>query len=720
MNLLCSRALCWVALVAATPSAADVDATTDTAALIRRGEQALAEGRVEASLDDLRRALAQAEQAGAQRLMSAAAGAMGASLARQGNVAEARRHLELAIASSASCLCEDIAALSHNNLGNLLSGTGDDAAALDQYQASLRLARKHGNAHLVTQTLLNSARIAYGIGELGEARRFMDEAEKSLDALAGDTDKGQLLLALGRLRQRDIPDGADATRARLAAHRLFTEALRIAGNGADDRMQSLSFGYLAELYADEGRRAEELRLLRDALLAAQRAHAADLEYRWHWRIGRRLRGDGDIDGSVAAYRAAVKALQSVAPDLLSASGAFRSQVKPIFYELVELLLEKSETSPGETQVDLLYDARTVMEGFKAAELQDYFEDDCLPDVEPHANRLEELAPRTAVLYPILFADRIELLLSTDSGIRRATTRVSAEALGREVDRFRSGLQKLGGLDYLGPAKQLYDWLIRPLSPLLEAARVDTIVIVPDGVLRTIPLSALHDGEGLLIRRYAVATTPGLGLTDVRPFREQRGAALVAGLSEAVQGFPALPEVPEELDAIEALFPGKRLQDAQFVVGNLRRELAAKPFSLVHVATHARFEREARNSFLLTYDEKLNLSRLEELLATTRGRTEGVELLSLSACETAIGDERAALGLAGVAVKAGASSAVATLWRVSDEASALLLPEFYRLLGDPSVPSKAHALRRAQMNLMKEWRFRHPGFWAPFLLIGNWL
>jgi hypothetical protein len=180
----------------------------------------------------------------------------------------------------------------------------------------------------------------------------------------------------------------------------------------------------------------------------------------------------------------------------------------------------------------------------------------------------------------------------------------------------------------------------------------------------------------------VVTTPGLSLTDVRPFRERRGAALVAGLSEAVQGFPALPDVPEELDAITALFPGKRLQDGQFVADNLRRELAAEPYSLVHVATHARFEREARDSFLLTYDKRMSLSELEALLATTRGRAESVELLSLSACETAVGDDRAALGLAGVAVKAGARSAVATLWRVSDEATALAATRFLSPAGRP--------------------------------------
>jgi CHAT domain-containing protein len=111
--------------------------------------------------------------------------------------------------------------------------------------------------------------------------------------------------------------------------------------------------------------------------------------------------------------------------------------------------------------------------------------------------------------------------------------------------------------------------------------------------------------------------------------------------------------------------------------------------------------------------------LERVMKLSRFRDEPVELLTLSACRTAAGDERAALGLAGIAVKAGARSALATLWYINDQASSEMVAEFYRRLAEPDM-SKARALQEAQRTLMRDPRYRHPGFWSPFLLIGNWL
>jgi CHAT domain-containing protein len=92
---------------------------------------------------------------------------------------------------------------------------------------------------------------------------------------------------------------------------------------------------------------------------------------------------------------------------------------------------------------------------------------------------------------------------------------------------------------------------------------------------------------------------------------------------------------------------------------------------------------------------------------------------LSACETAMGDDQAALGLAGVAIKAGARSALATLWSINDRASSALVMEFYRQLGDSSV-SKAVALQRAQLKMLADSAYDHPAYWSPFLLLNNWL
>jgi CHAT domain-containing protein len=195
--------------------------------------------------------------------------------------------------------------------------------------------------------------------------------------------------------------------------------------------------------------------------------------------------------------------------------------------------------------------------------------------------------------------------------------------------------------------------------------------------------------------------------------------LAGGLTEAVQGFPALPFVDIELDELRALGTREVLRDRSFTTEALERELKTKPFDVVHLASHAQFEADSRRSFLLTFDGRMTLDRLEDTLKVNRFRDEPVELLFLSACQTAAGDERAALGLAGVAVKAGARSALASLWHINDQASSALVAEFYRQLAKPGV-SKAEALRRAQREMLNDLRYRHPGYWSPFLLIGNWL
>ncbi|MGH8559001.1 MAG: CHAT domain-containing protein, partial [Methylococcales bacterium] len=124
-------------------------------------------------------------------------------------------------------------------------------------------------------------------------------------------------------------------------------------------------------------------------------------------------------------------------------------------------------------------------------------------------------------------------------------------------------------------------------------------------------------------------------------------------------------------------------------------------------------------FVLTSDGKISLDALGNMMGVSRYRNEPVELLTLSACQTAAGDDRAALGLAGVAVKAGARSALASLWFINDPASADLVTEFYRQLKKPGT-SKAKALQQAQWLLLNDERYEHPGYWAPFLMIGNWL
>jgi CHAT domain-containing protein len=193
-----------------------------------------------------------------------------------------------------------------------------------------------------------------------------------------------------------------------------------------------------------------------------------------------------------------------------------------------------------------------------------------------------------------------------------------------------------------------------------------------------------------------------------------------GLSEAVQDFPPLNFVPGELKNLEGLYPGEKLLNAGFTLQELRRKLTDEQYSIIHIASHGQFDRDVRKTFVLTYDTKLTLNELEALIRPSQYRGRPVELLVLSACQTAAGDDRAALGLAGVAVKAGARSALATLWFVNDQSTSTLVSEFYGQLKHSPSLSKARAMQAAQVKLLTDRRYRHPCYWSPFLIIGNWL
>ena len=233
------------------------------------------------------------------------------------------------------------------------------------------------------------------------------------------------------------------------------------------------------------------------------------------------------------------------------------------------------------------------------------------------------------------------------------------------------------------------------------------------------MAALHDGRQFVVNQYAIAVTPSMELTDSRPLDRGKLNLLTMGLTESVQGFPALPNVAAEVENLRSMYGGRHLIDNQFLVLSMEREMKNKEVGIVHIASHGVVENDVNNSFLLAYDDKVTMDRLSQLVGLLQSRQHPLELLTLSACETAVGDDRAALGLAGVAVKAGARSALASLWFIDDKATSDLVAEFYRQLQDPNV-TKAVSLQRAQQKIMSEPAHQYPSYWAPFLLINNWM
>jgi CHAT domain-containing protein len=315
-----------------------------------------------------------------------------------------------------------------------------------------------------------------------------------------------------------------------------------------------------------------------------------------------------------------------------AGASFRETVGAVYFELADLLLRGADLDADPQHREaILREARDTVELFKVAELQDYFQDDCVQAARSHATGLEQVSKTAAVIYPIMLQDRLEILVSLPSGIMRKTVPVGAEALTEEIRTFRNLLEKRTTREYLSHAKTLHGWLIQPIEPLWAGVGIDTLVMVPDGPLRTIPLAALHDGTQFLIKKYAVATTPGLTLSDPRPLDRKSIKLLSVGITDAVQDFPALPHVSRELETIHGLYGGTSLLNKQFMMSRVQEELKAHPYSVMHIASHGQFQSDSNETFLLAYDGKMTMDRLEEYVGMLRFREEPLALITLSAC-----------------------------------------------------------------------------------------
>lgn len=619
---------------------------------------------------------------------------------------------------------DGLAASVANNRGNLLMTQAKPALALAAYRQSADLAQRAGQTTLVARAQVNAAAAAMQAGESAQAKTLLDRAYPTLVALPDSHRKVYTLNKAGltydqlRARWRLQNDGL----LRRAAD-AFRTASDIAQCLNDPLAISYALGYLGHLYESEHRYDEALQLTRRAAAAARRLHAPESLYQWQWQSARLLIAIGKPHAALEAYRRAIANLQSIRQELSTSYGKaptpFRTSTGRLYFEFVDILLQQTaQLSASPAKAGYLNEARSTIELFKAAELQDYFQDDCVDATEVRKTPLDQFTQTAMIVYPIILEDRTELLVSSRQGLKQYTVPVAAERIKRVVRRFRLALQENRERRYLRHGQRLYNWLIRPLETDLASTPIKTLVFVPDGALRLIPMAALHDGEQFLIRKYALATTPGLALTDPQPLRREKARPLAVGLSESVQGFSALPYVTDELATIEALYGGKRLLNQDFLVANMERALQTGDYGIVHIASHGQFASDASQSFILAFDAKLTMDRLETFIGRLRYREDPLELLTLSACETALGDDRAALGLAGIAIKAGARSAVATLWRVADKAAANLVAKFYRALQEPDV-SRAQALQRAQIALLDDPEYESPFFWSPFLMINNW-
>ncbi|HYX15615.1 MAG TPA: CHAT domain-containing protein [Nostoc sp.] len=497
---------------------------------------------------------------------------------------------------------------------------------------------------------------------------------------------------------------------------LLATAIQQAKEIKDPRAEVYSLNQLGKLYQENNQLADAAILTQQALTIAQEINAIDLVARAAGQMGAIAREQGDSNSAIPAYEIAFNNLQSLRSDLVAINRDvqfnFKESVEPIYRDYVSLLLQKDNQSN-------LKQALQVMEALQLGELDNFFRDACLDNSNPVV--LEKIDLHAAVIYPIILSDRLEVILSVpNQPLRHYSTKLPKQQIEAILKQLYSSLSPgYSSKERLRLSQEIYNWLIAPAQATLQKSSIKTLVFIPDSLLRNLPMAVLYDGKQYLIENYSVVLSPGLQLFP-QGLQRQKLSVLAAGLTEARQGFNPLPGVTEEIKEVTTEVNSQVLLDKKFSRDSLKAAIANKSFPIVHLATHGQFSSNPEETFLLTWGDRISIQDFD-LLFKNRSQTniEPIELLVMSACQTAVGDNRATLGLAGFALRSGAKSTLASLWSVNDESTSSLMKEFYHQLSNQKL-NKAEALQQAQIKIMANPLYKHPYFWSSFVLVGNWL
>ncbi len=625
-------------------------------------------------------------------------------------------------------------ALTQLSLGNTARAQQANSTALKWYQQA-------ANTKVATtqlQSNLNRFSLLIETAKLSDAQTLLPQIQRQMQDLPPNRTTVFARINLARSLAKGAPKFSSTDAAAL-----LSAAAKQSEQLGDRRTQSYALGLLGGLYEQTQQWSFADSLTRQALQLTLSTNATDVTYLWQWQLGRILKAQAQngIDvakrtEAIASYEEALKTLQSLRLDLASINldqqFSFQQSVEPAYRQLIELLLQP-DTDAQEPKQESLVKARKTLESLQTVELQNFFREACV-DIPVAIDRVVEQTSTlsgelsntsAAVIYPIILPNSIEVVLKlpNQTNLLHYSTKVEQKQVKKTLQDLREQIiqpEMQRSLQAL--SVQVYDWLIRPAATELSNNQIGTLVFVLDGFLKNIPMAALYDGKQYLVENYAIALTPGLELLPPQPLERQDIRLLFAGLSRSVEDFSPLTAVEQEKDGILAKIPqAVILLDRDFTAKALQNQIEQAPFQIVHLATHGKFSSDRAQTFIRTLDRRINVDDLNRILQTREQvQPTAIQLLTLSACQTAEGDERAALGLAGVAVRAGARSTLASLWSIDDRSSAFLMVEFYRhLVENPSL-SKSQALRQAQLTLVKHPNYNHPSYWAPYVLLGNWL
>jgi len=666
-----------------------------------------------------------------------------------------------------------------NNIGGVYDDLGEKQKALDYYAQALLLRRAVGDRAGEAATLHNIGFVYYNLGEKQKALDYYTQALSLIRAVGDRAGEAVTLTHTGRVFQQlgDMPGAFDRYNQALALFRAVQYALGQA-HVLTTLMQAWSFQDQPETAVFFGKQAvNQIQKIRSNIRGLQKdAQQSFLQSTEN--IYRQLAGILISLGRLSEAEQVLDLLkdeeyfQFVRRDARQAA----SLTAPVEFTKAESELNRKyeeranrltaignewaalQTKPSKTPEEEKHLAELSAQLEMENQAWNKFLNGLYVDFEQSkqaktnegnlqasASRMQqvvrELGPGIVALYTLANEEKYRVILVTAGKQVAREYSIKGTDLNKKVAAFRETLLDPAS-DPLPKAQELYQILVAPVAKDLEDAHATTLMWSLDGVLRYLPLAALHDGHEYLVEKYVsvVFTPASIALLGAHPFTGQRHG-LGMGVSKSYGRMNALPAVPAELRAIireagatdsAGVIPGHTLLDDTFTTDNFKDSLAQK-YELVHIASHFVYGNgNDTDSYLLLGGKDAQGQRLTlaDINDDPRISFNDVELLTLSACNTAInipGDGHEVDGLGMLAQRKGAKAVMATLWSVDDASTGILMQTFYRNWTTGSPLSKAEALRRAQVAFLHgppdqtapKPPYAHPYYWAPFILIGNW-
>jgi len=603
-------------------------------------------------------------------------------------------------------------------------------SAIDAFEKAIQFSHQLSKNYFHAQLMIHLAKVYVKKNAKNHTKKSIqtiNNARNYVSKLSDTFRKGCLLLEIAHLYGMLAKKSKKEDRSSwiYQSHQICLDVENINEKINDSRLASKLYYQMGEIYEGTNQFDEAITLTKKSIFFAQQTNNSYDLYMNYWQLGRLYRKSGKINKAINYYNKAIQVLAPMREQIyhsdLTKQNLFNQKIKPVYLELSEIYfnLAAANTESDEKYKKFIQNAWLTMDEVKSAELEDIFNDPCVTYQKENNLQLNNHLKSVAIIYFIPFPEQPAMIMRMPNGFMHLRLKIETKVFNKMIYKLRKEIPDWGIFEE--DAAKLYDLIISPIYKDLKKQHIKTLVIASDGAMRLLPISIFFSpDEKFLIEEFEIVTIPALHLTRLGKTNRKTPNGLFCGITQGHTfgklRFEALPHISKELETIKKIVPGDVFIDEGFTESNLKSNIADKRYSIVHLATHGEFGSIPEKTFLVAHKSKLTMNSLEKLIK--KSQSSSIDLLTLSACQTAIGDERAAFGLAGGAIKAGAKCAIATLWSVDDYASQKIISEFYHNVYKKHY-SKAKAMQQAQLTLIERVQFWHPAVWSAFLVIGNW-